>query len=1403
MKAQLLKIAGVKSDKEFYKLFPNTPEGEKAFMKKYAKEFKKAQKANAIEKAQYGTTKLNADTNKNGIPDYLEANPALGSNQFVSGNGNIDSFYQYKKSAPYSGSMFKGNQIPQANYVNIGKPPVDMSDPQAPSFQNMNMPYNQDIGFMQQATEAKLPKDAPLGGSGGGDFLTKNAPYVNAGMDVLQGASMIKGQRNAKKQAQQDSLVTAKLAEAAESVDVDAQRQRQDYAARKRNAFMTPIVGESLFPVTGVGTNVLAKHGGEIPNAQSGRATRADSLAVFNNTVALNKHYDNLRKKGFYKTPEKRDLSWLKSPYQTEPLEKNLDLEKLKKETLKYYRDAYVRDYSTTGDLEDFKRTYPNKTEEDYKKGLAKSLKETKSGNKNKYYYKDIYPSQIDPLAPSTLIDTRIIPQYQLNYRAKNNRKPPAGGTITGMYGYDLLAVKPFDLLTDAEKKTRVEKYGTDGVPKSYLNKNKPNTNIKPIVDPKKKPIVNPTKLNVEGLQPMGVGLQDVDNGFETNLDIPTPVQRQPKYYDIHDVNNQYGGGDTQYRVDSLDELRELPKEQWDRKITPHYQMGGEIQNTYDPYDIYDDGGYEPLNDADKVKTYQMGGQSAGDIAGQFEPFATNLSNTYINQGGQADAGSMIGGGIGGAAGMAFGGPLGAAIGKFAGSTIGGLIDTTDRDIKKFQNESQRNIGRLTGQAFGKSIQAQNASYMEDGGYVSNDWTPQVIAKFGDHSAEDYYNYAHEYDTLRAGGHVKSEHYTPVSARGLETAALGGSVKTLWGGEVRPISHNPYMPNSGETVNFYGQSHDDGGIGVKYGEGGEAEQGEEANVEVERGEPSFEMIDPKTGKPTLNVLGDRKVHASFAKQLGDPELVKLAKQYDGKKFKNIGLELSKKENKYTSLIDKATKELNELTPKNQFDKLKLNALEKNIEGAHLGLKQIADTKMTLTHFQNAINDTADELGESLGKDISSSNLNKGKVMFGKDKGQIAKYGAAIERAQTGSVVKGRGKKWDYSKIGPQQTNPNWKSEKDYYGNWVPKLDKAFENKSTAKQLLEYAKRHPGEEGDKVRDFLSKYSTEDEQIAALKQQGETGEIGVLHYVLDAGLNSIIPEKEATKTDAPAVKKEEEKVYDVKANKRNPWIDLGNQALKYFRPSDAMDLDPQELYGELYGLSNNQVDPVQAQFYRPELDVPYDISLQDQINEVTAGSRAAQRMVGYNPAAQAEIAAQAYEPINKIKGEQFRLNQAKKDQVYSGNRATLNDAQFKNLGIADTQYNRQETAKSNTKEINQAALNSISSKYLQNKLENRTLKTYENMYNYRFGKDFVADNYNGVFQANMPNVYDKGSKTANMVPVYNSKGDLVKFQQLEDETEDDDNGLTAIDTKKSRSGSSIKAKNGSIVSAYKRL
>ena len=50
MKAQILKIAGVKSEKEFYKKYPS----EEAFMKVHSKEFKKAQLGAKMSIAQVG-----------------------------------------------------------------------------------------------------------------------------------------------------------------------------------------------------------------------------------------------------------------------------------------------------------------------------------------------------------------------------------------------------------------------------------------------------------------------------------------------------------------------------------------------------------------------------------------------------------------------------------------------------------------------------------------------------------------------------------------------------------------------------------------------------------------------------------------------------------------------------------------------------------------------------------------------------------------------------------------------------------------------------------------------------------------------------------------------------------------------------------------------------------------------------------------------------------------------------------------------------------------------------------------------------------------------------------------------------------------------------------------------------
>jgi hypothetical protein len=205
---------------------------------------------------------------------------------------------------------------------------------------------------------------------------------------------------------------------------------------------------------------------------------------------------------------------------------------------------------------------------------------------------------------------------------------------------------------------------------------------------------------------------------------------------------------------------------------------------------------------------------------------------------------------------------------------------------------------------------------------------------------------------------------------------------------------------------------------------------------------------------------------------------------------------------------------------------------------------------------------------------------------------------------------------------------------------------------------------------------------------------------------------------------------------------PWMEAINSAISYLRPSDTEKLDYRQTLAERLAMAEKE-EPVQAQLYYPELGVPYDISMQDQLNEITAQKRSAEKLTGYNPTVQSMIASQAYGPRNEVLANQFRANQAMKDKTYGENRQMLNQTRLQNLGILDTQSVRQAQAKSNTKALQRDALSSISAKYLQNQLENRQLATYENLYNYRFDDKFRKQNWNPLMKWNMEGSGDKGS------------------------------------------------------------
>jgi hypothetical protein len=447
--------------------------------------------------------------------------------------------------------------------------------------------------------------------------------------------------------------------------------------------------------------------------------------------------------------------------------------------------------------------------------------------------------------------------------------------------------------------------------------------------------------------------------------------------------------------------------------------------------------------------------------------------------------------------------------------------------------------------------------------------------------------------------------------------------------------------------------------------------------------------------------------------------------------------------------------------------------------------------------------------------------------------EYAKFGTSIPKAQDGKKAKFNSEKEaldaGYKKVGNEYIKVKQSSKKtttekksasamDYipkqsadkstglFGGVTPEQFKTYTKKN---DWYDWSNFDPNDPED-VNEYAKAFNNEAEKrgskariLADDKANGKTKFVG--KQFVSSSLDS---EKEESPINQFEIENAEiEKLPDTKPveYKRSALLDIFGQVLPYIRPTDQEGLDPQQLMGEMYAMSSNQLEPVQATPYTPQLRVPYDISLQDQLNEITADQRSAQRMMGYNPAAQANLAAQTYGAKSKVLADQFRMNQAMKDQVYSGNIATLNDAELKNLEIYDQQYQRQEQAKSNTKATAQAALNSVADKYAKNKLENRTLGVYENLYNYRYDKSGRAINMNAPFQPNIPTVASNNG-TQRQVPVYEADGKTIKYYQLEEYDPSANGGVgTPPINAVAKNGKSIKKnnKNSSIVKAIKNL
>jgi hypothetical protein len=1375
MKAQILKIAGVKTDKEFYKLFPNTPEGEKAFMAKYGKEFKKAQIGARIGSYTGGTQAITNPIDINKIQDEIDlsitgktkAMRAQEASKNSGGGGGGMGDMMGMIGGMFGGKAKQGSSIPKAQYgnnswANSGN---QYYDPNSAGMSGQPQPGVLTGGTMMSAQQtANQPitsgADVNLGGKGGGFDAMKAIPILGG---VLGGISALGAQKTAKQYAKQASKVAAISARASGTL---AEQSKRKYNTPWDNV----QTGEALSPVLGVGTNPLTKNGGSFRKAQNGDVQdrpgsmmgREPMIPEEGAVIPINE------KKSNFDSKSARD-NWVQK-------------------TGLPWSDAKKLGY-TSGSAKDNTKLLSELNDPRFKKeNLRTAPSRSSSQSRTPVQHRETPSGRLAPIKPQSYAEAmKGKPKYSGN---QGNIGTPDEGNMITRLGERL--ANPLQTLGYYSKYNEL--------PSKGFSKNKKDAYDQVIG------AVNPAYwINAVG------NASDYASEGEYRKAVIEAADALPALGKLKYVKNvpfakglpagkEYikragylGEGAKRISGPASKQLGQAKPKALAEGFTPNFVMykdggniGGnptEIQNTYgNGNSIYDDLEYAPLD----IQQAQFGfGLASKGGAG----FGENPYGGLIPGGG--DGGGQIGGAIGSAFGPA---------GGLFGQALGSMFDTDAEQIAGFNNQTQRSMNTMFANKFGAANRATNSAHLKNGGYMNPEYNPQVITMFGDHTSEDFADYAHK-DQYRAGGHLQS--YTPPSDRAMETYANGGQVGTDQvgdvsiesGGYLEPISWNPYTGGTGFTSKFHGQSHveqspglDHTGIIMNYGgnigeedggysmaEGGEAEGN---TIEAERGEYISERKDGGQAGEAAQISGNRKYNSNFY-DLGPA----FNKEFEGMKIKNIQGEVANRDAKLNKFSDKNTQELIDFDPKTPIDKLKQNALIANQQGINMKYGINASIVNNALAFQNSANEVIDEMSNLYGKEINGDDFVKSggnKINFTKeplDSGK-SKNGGKYAKAQTGYNIKGvKPGTIDYNPIGQTAGNDFWKDETTYENVWKPRVYSAFSNPQRAEQLISKLENYSGQDADDVKAAIAKGKTPEEKKTIAIKLATDKNIGPFHQVMKDVIDAPLSDTPAATTTSEQTTIALEATTTEK-KKKFPWMALLNQFMP--RPSDAEAFDYSQLYPEMFAMANNQLEPVPVQGVQFDLGTPQDISLQDQLNANQADFNSIQRMAGYNPAAQSALAAQKYAANSKVLGEQFRLNQAEKAGVYGNNRQVLNQAKLTNLGIYDKQYERQALAKSNTKDVAQAALNSMTDKVAKNKLENRTLQTYENLYNYRFDPNFKARNYNPLaeFDTTLKGGAGKGSSDA--PEGYEYETILKKKKKKEDV-----------------------ARNGSIVKSYKNL
>jgi hypothetical protein len=268
---------------------------------------------------------------------------------------------------------------------------------------------------------------------------------------------------------------------------------------------------------------VKRPNGGNIP------ATRGDSIALLNNTKALENYY-----KGY------GDADFRKGPFNQS-----------------YIDAAHAEDRMRFVESNQMGTTVPTIGNRPRSVVLPLSTY-YRPVDDNRYFQRESANGILDTRAPMALYDKRIAPSYMI---ATENRKSNDSmwGDEIAYYGYDKLAVTPWDMLNETQRKERIKNFGTSGTPFASPQQQKPKG--------------HPVYPDIPMMPSRGVGFTKPDSAIQ-----------QPPAHTPVDTNEWYMG----------------PSGEWARKVPSHlqggtnwrqanpreYAMGGELNEQNDMNDL-------------------------------------------------------------------------------------------------------------------------------------------------------------------------------------------------------------------------------------------------------------------------------------------------------------------------------------------------------------------------------------------------------------------------------------------------------------------------------------------------------------------------------------------------------------------------------------------------------------------------------------------------------------------------------------------------------------------------------------------------------------------------------------------------------------------------------------------------